>query len=64
MALFHRDGTAVPWSWGINSATSVLGALLAVVMAMNFGFNLTLLGGVLVYVFALLPVLLHRAPQP
>ncbi|HEX9874377.1 MAG TPA: hypothetical protein VGA43_08445 [Deferrimonas sp.] len=64
MALFHRDGTAVPWSWGINSATSVLGALLAVVMAMNFGFNLTLLGGVLVYAFALLPVLLHRAPQP
>jgi hypothetical protein len=64
MGLFHRDGSAVPWSWGINSATSVLGALLAVVMAMNFGFNLTLLGGVLIYALALLPVLLHRTAHP
>ncbi len=60
MRLFHRDGVGVPWSWGINSATSVLGAILAVILAMNFGFNVTLLCGEGVYALALLPVLRHR----
>lgn len=53
MRLFHKDGSGVPWAWGVNSATSVLGALLAVVAAMNFGFTLTLLGGELIYLAAL-----------
>ena len=53
MRHFHRDQHAVPWSWGINSATSVLGALLAAVVAMNFGFNLTLVVGGGLYVLAL-----------
>jgi len=57
MRHFHRDGAAVPWAWGVNSATSVLGALLAVVAAMNFGFTLTLLGGELIYLAALATVL-------
>jgi hypothetical protein len=61
MRLFHRDGSGVPWSWGINSATSVLGAILAVIVAMNFGFTVTLLAGEALYVLALLPVLRHRA---
>ncbi len=61
MRLFHGDGGAVPWSWGVNGATGVLGALLAVVLAMNFGFTFTLLAGEAVYLLALLPVLLHRA---
>ncbi|MDF1581180.1 MAG: hypothetical protein P1P74_10445 [Desulfuromonadales bacterium] len=61
MRLFHgNDATGVPWSWGINSATSVLGAILAVVMAMNFGFNVTLLAGETVYLLALGLVLLVR----
>jgi len=53
MRHFHRDQSAVPWSWGINSATSVLGALLAAVVAMNFGFNLTLVVGGVLYLLAL-----------
>jgi hypothetical protein len=56
MRLFHRDGSAVPWSWGVNSATSVLGALLAVAVAMNAGFTATLLTGTVLYLLALLPV--------
>lgn len=64
MRLFHRNGGDVPWSWGINSATSVLGAILAVVMAMNFGFTLTLLAGEAVYLAAFLAVLLRRRMQP
>ena len=53
---FHAENSAVPWSWGINSATSVLGAILAVVVAMNAGFTVTLLFGTLLYLLALLPV--------
>jgi hypothetical protein len=60
MRLFHRDPSGVPWSWGVNSATSVLGAILAVIVAMNFGFTVTLLAGEAVYALALLPVLLRR----
>jgi ABC-type Mn2+/Zn2+ transport system permease subunit len=56
MRLFHKDNTLIPWSWGINSATSVLGAILAVVVAMNAGFTITLLIGTLLYLLALLPV--------
>lgn len=56
MRLFHGDGSAVPWSWGVNSATSVLGAILAVAVAMNAGFTATLLAGTLLYLLALLPV--------
>jgi hypothetical protein len=57
MRLLHTDSTTVAWSWGINSAASVLGAILATVMAMNYGFTLTLLAGELIYLLALLCIL-------
>lgn len=57
MRLFHPDPHGVAWSWGINSATSVLGALLAVVVAMNAGYTLTLVAGSIVYLVAWLAVL-------
>jgi hypothetical protein len=33
----------IPWAWGINGALSVVGATLAIFIAMNWGFNTTLL---------------------
>jgi hypothetical protein len=39
----------VAWGWGINGAFSVAGATLAVFIAMNWGFSVTLLTGALVY---------------
>ncbi|HTM04383.1 MAG TPA: hypothetical protein VL173_12810 [Vicinamibacterales bacterium] len=39
----------VAWSWGINGAFSVVGATLAVFIAMNWGFSVTLLVGGVVY---------------
>ena len=56
LRLLHEDGQLVPWSWGINSATSVLGAIVAVIVAMNFGFIVTLLCGEAIYALALLVV--------
>lgn len=54
LRLLHDDASLVPWSWGINNATSVLGAILAVILAMNFGFTFTLLSGTAIYALALL----------
>ena len=42
----------VAWGWGINGAFSVVGATLAVFIAMNWGFAVTLMTGALVYVVA------------
>jgi hypothetical protein len=39
----------VAWSWGINGAFSVVGATLAVFIAMNWGFSVTLIAGGIVY---------------
>jgi hypothetical protein len=47
-ALARRDPHLVPWAWGINGATSVLGTVAATVIAIHAGFAATLrIGGVL-----------------
>ncbi len=46
----------IPWAWGINGALSVLGATLAVFIAMNWGFSTTLVCGGLLYAAACLYV--------
>jgi hypothetical protein len=42
----------IPWAWAVNGATSVLGSVLAMVIAINNGFTATLLVGGLVYLGA------------
>jgi hypothetical protein len=42
----------VPWGWGMNGAFSVVGATLAVFIAMNWGFAMTLMAGAVVYLTA------------
>jgi hypothetical protein len=44
-----RRADLIPWGWGMNGAFSVVGATLAVFIAMNWGFSATLLLGALVY---------------
>ena len=39
----------IAWAWGINGAFSVVGATLAVFLAMNWGFSVTLSIAALVY---------------
>jgi hypothetical protein len=44
----ERDAEIVPWGWGMNGATSVIGTVGATVLALHFGFSVTLgLGGAL-----------------
>jgi hypothetical protein len=42
----------VPWGWGMNGAFSVIGATLAVFIAMNWGFSVTLITAAAVYATA------------
>ncbi len=52
----------VAWAWGMNGALSVLGAILAVFIAMNWGFSITLLCGAALYIVA--ACLVARPPRP
>jgi SAM-dependent methyltransferase len=45
----ERQPTVVPWLWGINGVTSVLGSALATALAIHVGFRLTLFVAALVY---------------
>lgn len=48
---FERDGSdQVPWLWGINGFASVLGSVLAMVLAWKSGFSAALLAGMGSYV--------------
>ncbi len=47
--LAARRAELIPWGWGMNGAFSVVGATLAVFIAMNWGFSATLLIAALVY---------------
>ena len=47
-----RRPEIIPWGWGMNGAFSVVGATLAVFVAMNWGFSATLSVAALVYAIA------------
>jgi hypothetical protein len=46
-------GGSVEWAWALNAAASVLGSVLAIVIAMGFGLTTTLICGALTYGFGL-----------
>jgi spermidine synthase len=50
--LSARRAELIPWVWAINGALSVVGATLAVFIAMNWGFSVTLMTGASCYVLA------------
>jgi hypothetical protein len=47
--LSARHPELIPWAWGLNGALSVVGATVAVFIAMNWGFSATLACGAAVY---------------
>jgi hypothetical protein len=55
-ALAAKDATAsnpIEWAWAMNAASSVLGSVLAIVIAIRFGLNVTLVCGAVSYLLAL-----------
>jgi hypothetical protein len=55
--LSSREPQLVAWAWGMNGALSVLGATLAIFIAMNWGFQVTLLTASATYLIGLLAFL-------
>jgi hypothetical protein len=53
---------SIEWAWAMNAAASVLGSVLAMVIAIHFGLNVTLACGGVAYLaaLALLPTLVPR----
>jgi hypothetical protein len=51
--LSSRAPQLVAWAWGMNGALSVLGATLAIFIAMNWGFQVTLLTASATYLIGL-----------
>jgi spermidine synthase len=47
--LAARRPDIIPWGWGLNGAFSVVGATLAVFIAMNWGFSTALVAAAVVY---------------
>ena len=43
----------VAWAWGINGALLVLGATMAIFIAMNWGFQVTLVAASTVYLIGM-----------
>jgi hypothetical protein len=49
----QTEQSAVEWAWAMNAASSVLGSVLAMVIAIQFGLNVTLACGAVAYLLAL-----------
>ena len=63
----RRQSTVVPWLWGINGVTSVLGSALATALSIHIGFRLTLVLATLAYATAgllFLSILKQSAEEP
>jgi hypothetical protein len=39
----------IPWVWGINGASSVLSSVVAIILALNFGFSTVLFLATMIY---------------
>jgi spermidine synthase len=48
------QANSIEWAWAMNAASSVLGSVLAIVIAIQFGLNVTLACGAAAYALALL----------
>jgi SAM-dependent methyltransferase len=53
-ASHDATGNPIEWAWAMNAASSVLGSVLAIVIAIQFGLNVTLMCGAAAYLLALM----------
>lgn len=51
----------IPWAWGINGASSVVGAIMAAMLAIGIGFNGVIFTAAILYGVAFLSIYLNRA---
>ena len=61
--LKSRVPEIIPWAWGVNGATSVMGSVAALAIALLTGFNQALVVGALVYLVAIV-FIARQVPHP
>ncbi len=54
LAAARGDSNTIEWAWALNAGSSVLGSVLAMVIAIQFGLSWTLACGALAYLVAFL----------
>jgi hypothetical protein len=54
----------VPWAWAVNGCASVLSSILAVMIAISYGFSRVLIAGGLAYALALVVIYALVASAP
>jgi spermidine synthase len=54
LAIANGPRGAVAWAWGMNGLFTVVGGLLSMLLSLRFGFNLTILFALALYVVAML----------
>lgn len=47
----------IPWAWGVNGITSVMASIIAIVLAMQFGFTIVIILGSLLYLIGWIAIL-------
>ena len=52
-AVESSSANAIEWAWAMNAAASVLGSVTAMLIAIQFGLNITLACGAAAYLLAL-----------
>jgi predicted membrane-bound spermidine synthase len=50
--LRNRSPEMIPWAWGVNGSASVLGSIMAILIAINLGFNQALIAAASLYLVA------------
>ncbi len=60
--LGEANPSLLPLAWGVNGFASVLGAIVAAMIALSSGSNLVLASGALFYAIGLLALVSRRAP--
>jgi hypothetical protein len=64
-SLENTEAGAIEWAWAMNAAASVLGSVLAMVIAVHFGLAVTLASGAAAYLAAMIMVgALQSGPLP
>ena len=56
----RKSKDLIPWLWGINGAGSVLASVISWIIVLNFGFNMALFAGLIIYLFAFGTIYLNR----
>ncbi|MDD4954988.1 MAG: hypothetical protein PHP17_02990 [Candidatus Omnitrophica bacterium] len=55
-----KDSALVPWAWAINGSSSVIASIVAIIVAMAFGFKLVLIIAACFYVLAAVSALFFK----